>query len=703
MANATQIQVGGTNYNVKDAQLQNAICPLFISSRSTKTALFKLEAVEGTAANTYIYTITANTGGIVYAFSEREVGTDYHMYTLQYEEGCNNVGTDATHYKFDRTITSSQNAHFNAFVCDRSDFTMKIIPTTELNENHRVIAMFYNIGDSLLNNFTAFGTNDVLFVNMGKRTYNKIFICNIAQSYRGALTWSKDANNVYTITRNLDYFAAFGVDEQGGKQIGIGSPGVSGVTYPFPESISSSGGIGGYAFIVCDPADQTTSTWQLVSIGHLNENMNKYLVLGFLYNDYGQFFTQEAEMLFTNFVSGDNYKVWNIAREALYWGKITSSVALASGKVNFDTTAKTVTITKPITAPNDTPGTFWTGKQNATIVLDFSTDAHPSYLKCIYFDNVVGNFVVISGDTPEEDRTKYRNRKNSLALLCIVYNTKYVFTASAVKNTWFLNGRDIYGTQISSVADLYKTFKKVAVIGDSLSVGYMMNKTTGVVTSRMLQYSWVKRCMADAGGVPWLNLGTSGQSVLTWCSHGTYGKVQAEASGNKCQAYIIGLGENDQSNSERGIPLGTAEDIVDDYTHVATTYYGGYARIIQILKHLNPTCKIFCLTNPRTGGQRAEYNEAVRYIAGTYYKPTDNVFLVDLAYDDPDLFNGSSFLPVDSATITGGHYSAIGYTRIATIMETAIMDAMQVNQEQFVDIPYIPYDTGAPTPNTMTE
>lgn len=262
------------------------------------------------------------------------------------------------------------------------------------------------------------------------------------------------------------------------------------------------------------------------------------------------------------------------------------------------------------------------------------------------------------------------------------------------------------GSGDAFMSDLYKAFHKVGVIGDSLSVGYMYNKSTQTATSRMLEYSWPKVVMRDAEA-PWLNLGTSGQSVITWCSNVTYGKVQAEASGNKCQAYIIGLGENDQSDSARGCPLGTPADITGDYTQVATTYYGGYVRIIEILKHINPTCKIFCLTNPRSGGTggdgRARYNEAVRYIANTYYAEDSNVLLLDMADEFGYLFNGNQYLPSDSASMQGGHYSPSGYTRIATIIEKMLSMKMESTYGAMLDIAYIPYDTGNPTANTMTE
>ena len=106
----------------------------------------------------------------------------------------------------------------------------------------------------------------------------------------------------------------------------------------------------------------------------------------------------------------------------------------------------------------------------------------------------------------------------------------------------------------------------------------------------------------------WLNLGASGQSVLTWCSNSTYGKVQMEAEGNKCQAYIIGLGVNDSSNSDRAVPLGSPSDIVDDPDTVATTYYGGI-----LLKSATDPLGIYAVRDFTRDNDGKTYYEVIKY------------------------------------------------------------------------------------------
>ena len=259
-------------------------------------------------------------------------------------------------------------------------------------------------------------------------------------------------------------------------------------------------------------------------------------------------------------------------------------------------------------------------------------------------------------------------------------------------------------------SELYKTFKRVGVIGDSLSVGYSGHTGTyPKIIERNLAYSWPKYIGRDADSY-WLNFGEHGMNVLTWCSSATRGKVQMEAENNKCQCYIICLGVNDSTpTGTRHVDVGQASDIVDNPDTVATTYYGGFARIIQLVKRRNPYARIFCSTIPdeqRSTANRTRYkpyNDAVRYIAGTYYTTNDNVFLLDIAADYGDLFNtpGSPLYIEQVGDNRVSHFSSVGYQMISKIYETAISKVMLQNQPKFMDIMYIPCDTAEPTEDTM--
>ena len=272
-----------------------------------------------------------------------------------------------------------------------------------------------------------------------------------------------------------------------------------------------------------------------------------------------------------------------------------------------------------------------------------------------------------------------------------------VYDILAVHTTPIMHAKDIEENDDK----LFMIFQKVGVIGDSLSVGFIQAYHDEIGGSRCLPYSWVKQIGRDSG-VPWLNFGQSGFTTLTWCSDQTYGKVQMEAQGNKCQAYIIGLGVNDEWETYRHVDLGTTADIIDDPDVVATTFYGGYNRIIQLLKRRNPTCKIFCLTSPimvsETPG--VSYNEAVRYIATQHYTTEDNVFLTDL-YPYREYFVSSDYTIAPDKV--GVHFSPVGYRSIANVIEKALNKVIHDNLLCFQNTANIPFDTGTPTANTMTE
>ena len=287
--------------------------------------------------------------------------------------------------------------------------------------------------------------------------------------------------------------------------------------------------------------------------------------------------------------------------------------------------------------------------------------------------------------------------------ISVTLDSKMIFRNLQIEIGAHRTAYEPYLTAIDTIArnsiqytDLYKVFKRVGVCGDSLSVGYMVNPQTEEVRARNLPYSWVK-CAGRDADADWLNFGTTGQTVLTWCSSATYGKAQMEAANNKCQAYVIGLGENDCTE----VTLGSASDIVTNPDTVATTYYGGYARIIQLIKRKNADAKIFCFTNPKEDSTRKPYNDAVRYIAETYYSTSDNVYLVDLATDYADMFEAGTPIYIDGQAVS--HFSALGYQMLAKVNEQAISSVMLKHQTNFLTVSFIDYDTGTPTADTMTE
>lgn len=224
-----------------------------------------------------------------------------------------------------------------------------------------------------------------------------------------------------------------------------------------------------------------------------------------------------------------------------------------------------------------------------------------------------------------------------------------------------------------------RIFQKVVCVGDSYTSGHICD-ANGVATPTNENYSWV-HYMSQITGSKWINCGCSGCNVITWQTH-TRGLPTAKSTG-KAQAYVIGLMINDQSESTRGIPLGTSADIGTD----AQTYYGGLSAIIRKLNEISPKAKIFVNTCPKKSSKFTLYNEAVRTVVKQYVD-TYPVHCIDLdkysyLYDD-EVLNSDAWY---------GHYTAIGYEIFAEIYNYILSKYISENIKKFQDVYQIEYDS----------
>lgn len=219
-------------------------------------------------------------------------------------------------------------------------------------------------------------------------------------------------------------------------------------------------------------------------------------------------------------------------------------------------------------------------------------------------------------------------------------------------------------------------FKRVCCIGDSYCAGYI--NYNGVIETHP-EYSWPS-FMEKLTGNEYINCGVNGANVLTWQSN-VNGLAKAQTAG-RVQAYIIGLLINDTSDSERGVPLGSASDIGTNNQ----TYYGGLSKIIREVNAISPTAKIFVTTCPKASSGNA-YNEAIRTIVETYAS-TYPVYLIDLV-KETKIWKQKSF----TNDYVGGHYTAIGYEQMAEGLNYIISKYMDNHITEFQNIHKIPYDS----------
>ena len=214
-------------------------------------------------------------------------------------------------------------------------------------------------------------------------------------------------------------------------------------------------------------------------------------------------------------------------------------------------------------------------------------------------------------------------------------------------------------------------FEKIGVIGDSISVGWSKDKN-GNNSRRNTGISWVQQ-MARRLGCTAYNLGASGVDPVEWFQpnyeFAQYCYTQYQSVGF-CDLYIVGLGLNQAT-------IGTISDInQSDYTQNASTFYGQYARIIQMINAEHPNSIVICLTEPTT--RISSYDQAVRDICALNFIKAE---LVDLENDYFELFNTAEILAEHQPD--GMHFTPYGYSLIAEAMIKALNDYISKNSSHF--------------------
>lgn len=234
-----------------------------------------------------------------------------------------------------------------------------------------------------------------------------------------------------------------------------------------------------------------------------------------------------------------------------------------------------------------------------------------------------------------------------------------------------------------------KIFRTIACVGDSLSSGEFesLYDDGSHGWHDMFEFSW-GQFMARTNGTKVYNFSRGGMTAREYC--------QSFAENNgfwndeyKAQAYIVALGCND-FNPDLAIPYGDIETDVDfsDWKNTNdNTFIGGYAKIIQRYKEIQPRAKFFLVTMPNDTAGKKEIMEnqrdAVYKIAGKF----DNCYVIDLykyapAYDDK--FKSKFFML--------GHMNPMGYLFTADMISSYIDYIVRHNTEDFKQIGFIGTD-----------
>lgn len=226
-------------------------------------------------------------------------------------------------------------------------------------------------------------------------------------------------------------------------------------------------------------------------------------------------------------------------------------------------------------------------------------------------------------------------------------------------------------------------FRTIGFIGDSLSSGEFESRDDEGKAgyNDYYDYSW-GQYIARKNGLTAYNFSKGGMRA------DTYMKSFGEEKGFfrkelACQAYVIALGVNDVLNARQ--PLGSTDDIAENYKDNKETFAGYYAAVVQRYKEIQPEAKFFFVTMPN--GTNEERNALAKKHAELLYKLAeyfDNSYVIDLnkyapLYDDE--FRKRYYLY--------GHMNASGYIFTANMIDSYIDYIIRHNPDDFRRVPFI--------------
>ena len=213
-------------------------------------------------------------------------------------------------------------------------------------------------------------------------------------------------------------------------------------------------------------------------------------------------------------------------------------------------------------------------------------------------------------------------------------------------------------------------FEEIGICGDSYSAGAIMNDDCVWIAEPRI--TWGKQ-IGRMFNIYVTLFAKGGLSTRTWLTDSA--GLSALLADTPKQMYLLNLGINDASS----VPLGTIEDIHDDYTLNPDTYYGNYGKIIDKIKEHAPSAKIVMIKVLAPTYSDAGYSwssAAIEEIAQHYNIP----FLETL---DSEFLASPWF--VNNCSSNGGHPTAIGLSGAAKAISRLLQKAMMTNYYSYFE------------------
>lgn len=241
-------------------------------------------------------------------------------------------------------------------------------------------------------------------------------------------------------------------------------------------------------------------------------------------------------------------------------------------------------------------------------------------------------------------------------------------------------------TELYTDSEAIAILESFAVIGDSLSAGYVgsSNGNYGSEVAKAANRNWPSY-LSNRINRPFTNLSKGSSSAHDWRYGNSSLGVDINTADIDTYCYMIAIGVNDARQNN---PIGTINDIAENYENNADTFYGNYDYIIRKLKTFadNRISQVttFVFTIPPTEPNAELYNEAIRAIAIKNWRLRVN--LIDISR----LFYDSFLTPPFSNTWVSGHSRPLGYMMLSNMIRIAINKYMMENPSKFVWTPWPP-------------
>ncbi|MCQ2399102.1 MAG: SGNH/GDSL hydrolase family protein [Clostridia bacterium] len=260
--------------------------------------------------------------------------------------------------------------------------------------------------------------------------------------------------------------------------------------------------------------------------------------------------------------------------------------------------------------------------------------------------------------------------------------------------SWFYGDKD--EKPLDRIVDdggFTKIFKRIGVIGDSLSSGEFEAMEDGVKTyhDNIEEYSWGKIIMRSCGRSGYV-FSRGGMTCKEYCDSFA-DTIGAWEQAKACDAYIIALGVNDTNQIDiKNIEIGSTDDVdLSDYKNNKKTFTGYYAEIIQRYKIIQPRAKFFLITMPidkiyahdYADGSPLAVSQKIREIAGLF----DNTYIIDL-----EKYGPKHTEEYRNAFYMGGHLNPMGYVVTAKLVSSYIDYIVRHNVDDFKEVGFIGTD-----------